>query len=363
MNSSSMREDSASAWPCLVTTVPSTSDTTSSSRTPAGSASTGSPRRSASAQHLAGHRRPGPSVRRKASAAVPMRVQPLDQRPAVGRVGRGQPGAEDDEDVGTGAGERVGRVVDDHVPDDAAEARGAGRDGRAGQPGQLERLLDGQAHPFLPARAVVPARLRRATRRQPSCGGTGRIRYAVSGATSEASPWVTTRPPPVAVQGATPASPVRSPWTPRLILGDFRHTRACDAPHRFESRSTPSTGDGRPSPLHPVTTPILRQTGMERAGRGVERPALPSPLCAKRPSHAHHRRDHRGRDPAPPDGGAGPRPRRPSRRPDDSPPPRVRAGRRADRAPGPRRHRRAGLGQHRHRRAAPRPGAPGPGAA
>ena len=107
------------------------------------------------------------------------RVQPLDEGAAVGRVGRREPGAEDDEDVGTGGGERVRGVVDHHVPDDPAETGGAGGDRRAGQPGQLEGLLDGQTHALLPAGAVVPSGLGAATRRQPSYAGTEQSRYGV----------------------------------------------------------------------------------------------------------------------------------------------------------------------------------------
>ena len=49
-------------------------------------------------------------------------------------------------------------------------------------------------------------------------------------------------PLPVAIQGATQLPPVRSPRMPGSILGDFRHKRACDAPLRFNFRSTPFGG-------------------------------------------------------------------------------------------------------------------------
>jgi hypothetical protein len=85
-------------------------------------------------QDLAGHGRwaLGPAEREGGGAH---RVEALDEGAAVGRIGRRQAGAEDDEDVGAGGGERIGGVVDDHVPDDAAETGGAGGDRRAGQPG------------------------------------------------------------------------------------------------------------------------------------------------------------------------------------------------------------------------------------
>ena len=159
MNSSSMREERASAWLCLVTTAPRTAETTSSSRTPAGSASTGRPRRSASASTSPGTGA-GPSRPAEGQGGGAHRVQPLHQGPAVGRVGRGQPCAEDDEDVGAGGGERIRRVVDHHVTDHPAESGRTRRHRGAGQTGQLEGLLDGQAHAFLPARPVVPRGLR-----------------------------------------------------------------------------------------------------------------------------------------------------------------------------------------------------------
>ena len=50
-----------------------------------------------------------------------------------------------------------------------------------------------------------------------------------------ADPLAAAGPDVLVVLGARlpPADPVRSPWTPLSILGEFRHTRACDAPHRF----------------------------------------------------------------------------------------------------------------------------------
>ena len=197
MNSSSMREDSASAWPCLVTTVPRTSDTISSSRTRGRQREDRQPAAVGLGEHLAGHGRGalGAAVGERGGAH---RVQPLDQGPAVGGVGRWEPGAEDDEDVGAGGGERVGGVVDDHVPDDPAEAGGAGGDGRArADPGSCEGLLDGETHPFLPAGAVVPTWSRPATRRQPNYAGTESEPLRCVEAASEASPWVTTHPPPL----------------------------------------------------------------------------------------------------------------------------------------------------------------------
>ena len=109
MNSSSMREESASAWLCLLTTVPEDlGDAPRPAARRPGSASTGSPRRSASASTSPGTGA-GPSVPPEGQGRGAHRVQPLDQRPAVGRVGRRQPCAEDDEHVGAGT-RRAGRT-------------------------------------------------------------------------------------------------------------------------------------------------------------------------------------------------------------------------------------------------------------
>ena len=241
MNSSSMREDSASAWPCLVTTVPRTSETTSSMRTPGGQRQDGQAAAVGLGEHLAGH------GRRALGAAEGQRrgahrVQPLDQRAAVGRVGRGQPGAEDDEDVGAGGGERIGGVVDDHVPDDAAEARRRRRRPSC-RPGRAARGPPRPSGPSAPASSCGrPGRSPRATRRQPSYAGTERSRYGALRPPARHHPGSRRIPLHVVVQVATPRHPVRCPRTPTPILGDFRHKRACDAPHRFEPRSTPPAG-------------------------------------------------------------------------------------------------------------------------
>jgi hypothetical protein len=105
-------------------------------------------------EHLAGHRRRpvGPAVGQRRGTH---RVQPLHEGAAVGGVGGRQPGTEDDEDVGAGSGERIGGVVDHHVPDDAAQPRGAGRDRGTRESWQVEDVLDRQAHPFAPTGALV----------------------------------------------------------------------------------------------------------------------------------------------------------------------------------------------------------------
>ena len=56
---------------------------------------------------------------------------------------------------GHGPGQRVGGVVDHHVPDDPAEARPSGSHRGARETGQVEDVLDGQTHAFAPAGPLV----------------------------------------------------------------------------------------------------------------------------------------------------------------------------------------------------------------
>ena len=73
----------------------------------------------------------------------------------LARVGRRQPGAEDDEDVGPGAGQRVGGVVDDHVPDDPTEPRP--QPATSVPSGEREQLGSSTVSPMRPASAVRSA--------------------------------------------------------------------------------------------------------------------------------------------------------------------------------------------------------------
>jgi hypothetical protein len=109
-------------------------------------------------EHLGRHgRRPlGAPVGQRGGAH---RVQPLDQRPAVDRIGRREPGAEHHEDVDPRGGQRIGRVVDHHVPDRAPQAPGAGDHRRSGQPGEVQHVLDGESHALLPAPPLGPGRV------------------------------------------------------------------------------------------------------------------------------------------------------------------------------------------------------------
>jgi hypothetical protein len=105
-------------------------------------------------QHLSGHGR-GAVCAAVGQRGGAHRVQPLHQRPAVRGVRGRQPGAEDDEHVGAGAGERIGGIVDHHVPHDPAEAGRTGRDSGTGESRQVEDVLDGQAHPLAPAEPLL----------------------------------------------------------------------------------------------------------------------------------------------------------------------------------------------------------------
>jgi hypothetical protein len=193
MNSSSMREDSASACPCLVTTVPRTSETTSSMRTPGGSARTGRPRRSASARTSPGTGA-GPSVRRKARAEVPIESSRSTRARQL---------------AGSAGGSRAPRTTRTSGP--------AAASGSAGSSTTMWRTT--RPSPAAPAATVVPARPGRSrasstVRPIRSCqlvrssrvvsardsataqlrrNGTEPLRCVE--AANEASPWVTTHPP------------------------------------------------------------------------------------------------------------------------------------------------------------------------
>ena len=63
-------------------------------------------------------------------------------------------------DVPARARERVGGLVDDHEADRAAQPAGSRHDRGAGEPGEVQRVLDGQSHALLPAATVGPGRVR-----------------------------------------------------------------------------------------------------------------------------------------------------------------------------------------------------------
>jgi hypothetical protein len=96
-------------------------------------------------EHLGGQGVGGPVGQRGVAAAV----QPLDQRPALHRVGGRQRTGQHDQHVGTGAGQRVGAVVDGHVPDDPPPAGDAAADLGARHAGQGQHLVHGEAHAVL----------------------------------------------------------------------------------------------------------------------------------------------------------------------------------------------------------------------
>ncbi len=176
-------------------------------------------------------------------------------------------------------------------------------------------------------------------------------------APSEVSPCVTTCPLPVVIQGGTPSPAVRSPRTRRLILGDIRHTTACDAPHRSSPGPLRPAGMvGRRRSPGDSRTPPREGSWNGRAGESSDGFLVVPPR--EGPRHAHHRRHPRNScppcGPRPPD-----RPRRARRRPYDPPPPRVRRRRRPHRSSGPGGDRRPGVSEHRRSRTAARPRAPG----